>query len=154
MCAVGRRNGFTGYRCALAVAVAVICGQRLRAQAITKDVGRTTLSGVYTTVQAERGKNIYAGMCRSCHTPQSHTGVVFEHLWANKPLSELYVFVSDRMPKNDPGGMSPREYADVIAYLLKMNAMPAGKTELPADSSQLDTIRIAMKKKSRPITRD
>jgi hypothetical protein len=46
------------------------------------------------------------------------------------------------MPKNEPGSLSPEEYADVLAYLLKLNLMPAGPAELPPDSSALRTIRI------------
>ena len=34
------------------------------------------------------------------------------------------------MPKNDPGSLAPEDVADVVAYLLKMNAMPVGKDEL------------------------
>jgi len=107
----------------------------------------TTLSGVYTKEQANRGKNIYMGMCRSCHTPVSHTGPTFEKWWLDKSVADLFMFVSQRMPKNDPGGMEPQDYADVIAYLLTMNAMPVGKTELPPDSAALAPIRIVLKKK-------
>jgi len=103
---------------------------------------RSTQSGVYSTEQAARGANVYAAMCRSCHTPQSHTGVTFEKLWDKHPLSDLFSYISTRMPKNEPGSLAPEEYADVLAYLLKMNEMPAGSSELAADSSQLSVIKI------------
>lgn len=137
--------------CAVLVLVAGAARQ-VAAQAAAPEVTRTTLSGIYTTKQATRGKNIYAGMCRSCHTPSSHTGKTFELFWAGKTMADLYGFVAERMPKNDPGGMAPQDYADVIAYLLSMNVMPAGKIELPPDSSALAPIRIVLKKKaaSRP----
>ena len=35
----------------------------------SKPVDSTTLSGVYTAAQAARGRNVYAGSCRSCHSP-------------------------------------------------------------------------------------
>jgi hypothetical protein len=38
--------------------------------------------------------------------------------------------------------MSPQEYADVIAYLLRMNRMPVGDEELPSDVERLRSIRI------------
>lgn len=108
----------------------------------------TTLSGVYTDEQASRGKDVYFGSCRSCHTPASHTGATFAKWWRGKRLSDLFAFVSTRMPKNDPGSLAPEDVADVMAYLLKMNVMPVGEAELPADPDSLKKIRIDTKKSS------
>jgi mono/diheme cytochrome c family protein len=97
---------------------------------------------VYTAAQAERGADVYAGFCRSCHAPASHTGVAFGNAWRGRPLAELVQYVTERMPKNDPGGLGADQYADVVAYLLRLNAQPAGRAELPADAAALSTIRI------------
>jgi mono/diheme cytochrome c family protein len=105
----------------------------------------TTLSGVYTSAQAARGKNVYAGSCRSCHAAQSHTGEVFETFWRGKQLSDLFTFVNTRMPKNDPGSLAIEDVADVVAYLLSMNEMPAGKRELYPDADSLKQYRIEVK---------
>ena len=94
------------------------------------------------------GEDVYAGMCTGCHTTASHTGDVFSNAWAGRPLSELYVFIKGAMPKNEPGSLAPEEYAAIVAYLLKLNGMPAGKEKLPADSAALDRIRIDPKKGS------
>jgi mono/diheme cytochrome c family protein len=112
----------------------------------------STLSGVYTDEQASRGKDVYAGSCRSCHTPASHTGATFSKWWRGKHLSDLFLFVSTRMPKNDPGSLAPDDVADVMAYLLKMNAMPVGKDELPPDADSLKKIRIETKRSSATTT--
>jgi mono/diheme cytochrome c family protein len=112
----------------------------------------STLSGVYTDEQASRGKDVYAGSCRSCHTPASHTGATFNKWWRGKRLSDLFLFVSTRMPKNDPGSLSPDDVADVMAYLLRMNAMPVGKEELPPDADSLKKIRIETKRSSATST--
>jgi mono/diheme cytochrome c family protein len=116
------------------------------------DSSASTLSGVYTDEQASRGKDVYAGTCRSCHTPASHTGATFNKWWRGKHLSDLFLFVSTRMPKNDPGTLAPEDVADVMAYLLKMNAMPVGKEELPPDADALKKIRIETKRSSAPST--
>ena len=102
----------------------------------------TTGSGVYTRAQALRGQDVYAGNCRSCHTPESHTGPLFIARWHGKALLELYAYIRDQMPKNDPGTLTPEEYADVTAYLLRMNRMPQGAVELSADTLALKAIRI------------
>ena len=107
-----------------------------------RDAARTTRSGVYTAAQADRGADVYAGMCRSCHAPASHTGVAFAKGWKGRSLADLFTYVSERMPKNDPGALAPEQYADVVAYLLKLNAMPAGSAELPPDADAMAGIRI------------
>jgi hypothetical protein len=50
------------------------------------------------------------------------------------------------MPKTEPGSLSKEEYASIVAYLLKLNGMPAGKQPLPADTAALGKIRIDSKK--------
>jgi mono/diheme cytochrome c family protein len=112
------------------------------AAVITTPATSTTLDSVYSPEQAGRGKEAYSMYCRSCHIPASHTGPVFKQWWAGRRVSELFEYVSTRMPKNEPASLAPEDYADVVAYLLKMNAMPAGKSELEADPTALKQIRI------------
>lgn len=107
---------------------------------------RSTLTGVYTAAQASRGADTFAGMCQGCHTPASHASVAFINAWRDKPLLELFRFLRESMPKSDPGTLTAEEYAQVIAYLLKLNGMPAGAEELAADSAILKTIRFVPKK--------
>jgi mono/diheme cytochrome c family protein len=101
----------------------------------------STRSGVYTTEQAARGQDIYAGMCISCHAGMgNHTGPVFRARWGGHDLLEMYRFISENMPKNDPGTLSPDEYTSVMAFLLQLNAMPAGPRPLLADTTALKAI--------------
>lgn len=102
---------------------------------------KSTLDGVYNRQQWLRGQDLYAGMCKSCHTPESHAGVNFITTWKGRTLADLYTYIRGSMPKGDPGSMSPQEYADVLAYLLRLNRMPTGPKELPTDSTMLSTIR-------------
>ena len=115
------------------------------AQSSVSQSARSTASGVYTEEQATRGRDTYQMQCKSCHTPASHTGSTFASWWDRKPLSDLYQFVTTRMPKNEPGSLQPDEYADLIAYLLKLNDLPSGSEPLPADSVALKKIRIDVK---------
>lgn len=107
----------------------------------------TTLAGVYTAAQAARGKNVYAGNCRSCHAPESHTGETFKTWWRGKQLSELFTFVSTKMPKNDPGSLAPEDVADVVAYLLQMNKFPSGTREIGLNPDVLASIVIERTKR-------
>jgi mono/diheme cytochrome c family protein len=103
---------------------------------------KTTKSGVYSREQADRGQGVYLGMCKSCHTPESHTASAFTAKWNGKPLSDLYDYLVEQMPKNQPGSLSAEEYADVLAYVLKLNRMPAGPDDLPTTPDEMKAIRI------------
>jgi mono/diheme cytochrome c family protein len=102
---------------------------------------KTTKARVYTAAQATRGEELYMSLCVSCHPPATYTGAVFK-AWQGRNLGELLAFLQEKMPKNDPGSLTDKEYADVIAYLLKLNKMPTGRAELLPDLKILRTINI------------
>ena len=104
----------------------------------------TTSSGVYTSKQASRGEQTYMSTCVTCHPPGTYTAPAFRQKWDGAPLSELFGYISDMMPKQEPGSLTADDYADVVAYLLKINGAPAGKQELPADEKAMKKIRITM----------
>ena len=146
----GESRLIRGASVSVVILVLVALGPRdARAQSSSGDARRTTSSGVYTAEQAARGRDTYAMQCKSCHTPASHTGATFAQWWDRKPLSELFLFITTKMPKNEPGSLQPDEYADLVAYLLKMNDMPSGSEALPPDSAALRRIRIETAKKER-----
>lgn len=103
---------------------------------------RSTGQGVYSREQWIRGRDVYAGLCAGCHPAVTHVGPMFTASWAGKRLSDLFGFLRERMPKNEPGSLSEQEYVDVMSYMLRLNGMPAGFDELPADSVELTKIRI------------
>ncbi|HKS06150.1 MAG TPA: c-type cytochrome [Gemmatimonadaceae bacterium] len=115
-------------------------GPRTTPSAAKIDPGSTRL-GVYTAAQAAEGYDVYLGMCNSCHAGLgNHSGEIFKQRWGDRALSELFDYMSEYMPKNDPGSLSPEDNARVIAYLLKVNGMPAGKTALPTDHAALERL--------------
>lgn len=103
---------------------------------------RTTMDGVYTLAQANEGKDLFAGLCQSCHTPTVHAGPPFRNKWFGQTLGDLFSYMRREMPKADPGILSDEEYAAVTAYLMRINGMPTGRTPLAADSAALHRIKI------------
>jgi len=97
---------------------------------------------VYTEAQATRGKDIFSSICTSCHNISSQSGTAFSKRWNGALVSELFGVMTDTMPKDDPGSLPEKDRTDVIAYLLKINGMPAGTTELSADPEALKKIVI------------
>src|SRR6266566_2809656 len=118
-----------GWTIIFATCMLASVGRGAVAQTPAPDSMRSTLSGVFTAGQATRGEEIHAGMCRSCHTGATPTPT-FKEKWAGRPLSELFEYVSNEMPKNSPGSLNPQDYTLVLAYILHTIGMPAGKVEL------------------------
>lgn len=104
----------------------------------------TTSSGVYTSGQASRGEQTYMSICVACHPTGTYTAPAFREKWNGAPLSDLFGLISHTMPKQEPASLTPEEYADVVAYLLKINGAPTGKQELPPDEKVMKKIRISM----------
>jgi mono/diheme cytochrome c family protein len=103
-------------------------------------------TGVYTEAQATRGKDIFGTICSSCHNIASQSGATFAKRWNGVPLSELWLVMTETMPKDDPGALTEKERADVIAYMLKINALAAGTTDLSTDPEVLKKIVIDLVK--------
>lgn len=112
------------------------------AAAAQDSVPRSSRDRVYSAAQAARGNDTFASLCTGCHTPESHTGPVFMGNWGGLTLWDLFIYISEQMPKTDPGTLSPTEYLQIVAYILELNGMPAGPAELPADSAGLSRIRL------------
>lgn len=102
---------------------------------------RSSDAGVYTREQLSRGQEVYVGQCRSCHTPEAHASPTFQAAWGGKSLHDLYTYIRERMPRNEPASLSDQEYIDVLTYLLRLNRAPEGAAELPADADALKGIR-------------
>ncbi|MEX2180541.1 MAG: c-type cytochrome [Gemmatimonadaceae bacterium] len=102
----------------------------------------STADGVYSRQQADQGRDLWAYACQSCHAPTQHAGPVFRGRWFGRTLGELFGYLRREMPQTDPGTMSDVEYAALIAYLMRINGMPAAARTLAADSVALHRIRI------------
>jgi hypothetical protein len=103
---------------------------------------RTTMAGVYTESQARKGAEVYKKNCTSCHPPAAYTGVAFRRAWAGRPVYEFFDLIRTTMPNNSPGKLSRGQYAEITAYVLKLNGLPTGETELPGEDLDLQRITI------------
>ena len=92
---------------------------------------------LYSAAQARRGQSLYDKHCVTCHSASTHTGAAFRMAWDKQSVYELWEQIRTTMPLDGPGKLSPREYADIVAYILKLNRLPAGPTDLPAEPDAL-----------------
>jgi mono/diheme cytochrome c family protein len=122
--------------------------QMLLAQAAPHQV--SIRNGVYTAEEAQRGKAIYQNQCGMCHGDALEgqgqnsplAGTVFLNNWTGQTVADLFMKTIVMMPAMDPGTLTPKDTAEVIAYILRANKFPAGKTELPSDPQSLEMIHI------------
>jgi hypothetical protein len=116
-----------------------------RAQDTPVEMTRSTLSAVFTAPQAKSGEDLYGSTCLGgCHSLSSHKGIAFRHRWEGHSVFELYQLINDQMPNDDPGSLSSEQSLQLVAYLLKLNGMPAGADALTADATALKKIKIEM----------
>jgi hypothetical protein len=57
--------------------------------------------------------------------------------WTDGNLGELYTIVKATMPQDKPDSLTEVQYAEVVAYILKVNKYPAGQQELRPDLAVL-----------------
>lgn len=101
---------------------------------------RSVDAGVYTAEQADRGRTAFRQDCAACHASAEFTGAVFLNRWGSATAYQMFDFLRTQMPFDNPGSLEPAAYVAVIAYLLELNGLPTGDTELPTDPAALRQI--------------
>ena len=107
--------------------------------------------GVYSAEQAVRGADVFDQRdCITCHAADGSAGddgippikgPYFMTRWDGHTLADIYAFIATNMPRTKPGSLTPQEVADVTAYLLTLNELPAGSTALPVDAAAAARVR-------------
>ena len=117
----------------------------LAAGSMTAALSRSVWDGVYTKEQSSRGQARYREECAKCHAENLMGGEAapalvgrdFLQKWTGKTVGDLFESMRKTMPSDDPGSLSRREYADIVAYLLGSNEFPAGPKELASEIAAL-----------------
>jgi mono/diheme cytochrome c family protein len=139
----------------VAIKIAVVV---LLAGAYAFGASRTTLDGVFTQEQADRGLNAYRRNCSGCHqadlngtggAPPLRTST-FTERWREGYLDSLFHHIQTWMPPQDRKGTLPeQQYLDIVTYILSANEFPAGAKELT--KPDLDTILLVEKDGPQPL---
>ena len=111
--------------------------------------------GVYSAAQAVKGEALYKTECSSCHGADLEgsgpmpalSGEDFRKEWDGQSVGDLFARIQTTMPGDKPGKLSPDTNATIVAFLLKANGYPAGKTDLKSDTAVLDKIRFTAQKR-------
>lgn len=103
---------------------------------------RTVWDGAFTAEQAARGQAQFATTCARCHggtleggMGAALVGTPFWNKWRDQSVADLLGYVSKNMPMGVQASvLSAPVYADIVAYILRSNDLPAGAADLTAES--------------------
>ena len=101
----------------------------------------------FTTEQAGRGEELYQQNCIICHGENLNDGefgaplkgTSFSIRWAGTGMDALLEQTRE-MPPGQANRFSGEQYADMMAFILQENDIPAGDEALPTDSTELATL--------------
>jgi cytochrome c5 len=125
------QNTFVGRVVFGLLGVAVVAAPKLMAQGVEVHGG-----GVYSKPQAKLGEGIYTEKCVKCHAMSGASmgpplkGDAFWTEWDGKPARALYSRIISTMPSDDPGSLEEKEVINLVSYLLQLNDLPAGATDI------------------------
>jgi mono/diheme cytochrome c family protein len=105
--------------------------------------------GVYSAAQAKRGEALFSRACAACHggtltggdRAPALAGVAFTGRWNDRTLGDLFEYMSAMMPLQSPGGFSPEQNGDILAYVLSKGNYPAGQADLPVQADALKRVK-------------
>ena len=100
--------------------------------------------------QVEEGNAIYAQSCSMCHGATLEglgsfpvlAGAPFQERWQDRPLGELFGFVSENMPLGAGGSLEPEAYAAAVAFILERNGIEPG--DAPFDPANEEALGVKL----------
>lgn len=112
--------------------------------ALAQSSDTTAARGQYTAEQATRGEQVFRRICSECHETLEYTVPEFRSKWNGRPAFELFDLIRSTMPEESPGSLSAEQYADVLAYIMKLNTAPAGAKALPTADAELKKVKLEL----------
>jgi len=95
----------------------------------------------FSSEQVSQGRWEYSQKCAVCHGAQLQgggapalKGHAFNTQWNGHSLQDFYNYVHQNMPLGQGGALNSQEYADIVAYILAQNGLPAGNERLTPTS--------------------
>ncbi|MBX3132295.1 MAG: cytochrome c [Gemmatimonadaceae bacterium] len=108
------------------------------------------LPAIQTDSQVARGREWYVSQCQSCHPSEDMSSADFKTRWSGQRAYDLFDIISSTMPEEEPGTLTRRTYVDIVAYLMRLNGMPATPAPLADDDASLKAATLAFSTPSNP----
>ncbi len=117
--------------------------------ACTAGAAQADGTALYDAAQVESGRWDYSQHCSVCHGAQLQgtgapglSGTPFVAQWNGKALKTFYDYVHDQMPLGQAGTLDGQQYADIVAFILASNGLPAGTEALTPSTPMERTLTL------------
>lgn len=97
---------------------------------------------LYTAEQLTNGTALYEKLCRDCHEDADYTNEKFRTKWNGRTLYDLYEDIRTKMPDDAPNSLTREQYAEAMAYVLKLNGVPAGPNAIAPNDSAMKAVTL------------
>jgi polar amino acid transport system substrate-binding protein len=137
------------------VAVAAAVALLISAGAASRAHASSAAPALYTAAQASSGGKEYESKCSACHGAQLEggagpalSGPTLKTLSQNTKLTigDLFSFLSQQMPLNEPASLTHDQYAAIMAFILKSNGYPAGAKPLSYNVAKVSKVTLTPQK--------
>ena len=104
----------------------------------------------FTREQVDRGNATYIQYCQICHGTTLANGQFgaplrgsfFRNNWSGKSLGELVKYTYESMPPDNVMSLAPEQYAEVVAFILDANKVPASDMPISGDFKAMGGIML------------
>jgi alcohol dehydrogenase (cytochrome c) len=105
------------------------------------------IAQAFTAEQAAAGRAAYEQSCATCHGPTLRqlpnallAGQEFVARWGNRATGDLVAQTRSTMPPDNPGGLPPDTYSNIVAFLLQSNGgTPSAAAVGPDTTARIGT---------------
>jgi len=110
------------------------------ALAVIALLGQAQGQVTFTASQATEGQSGYAQNCAGCHGRNLDDGEfappvkgsAFKQQWSGKSVSDLFTYITTKMPPSNAGGLGDSSYLQITAFILQSNSIPLDAKSLPS----------------------
>ncbi len=128
-------------------AALMVCASAVRVSAQQPDSRKIA---TFTSQQAAQGQQAYAANCAACHGQNLNggeftsalAGATFSENWGGKTVDSLFTYIQSKMPPDNPGSLSAKTTAELIAFILERNGVEPAATQMPTSAKALAAMTI------------
>jgi len=80
---------------------------------------------------------VFARVCADCHSVSEFRGSDFRYRFRRRTAWNLFTLMSETMPEDAPGSLTPETYVSLVSYVLELNGYEPGSDPLPVQEATL-----------------
>ncbi|MGZ6120209.1 MAG: c-type cytochrome [Vulcanimicrobiaceae bacterium] len=127
--------------------VLLTAGSGLWGSGILAASPNTTIS--FTTSQVSAGEKVYEQNCAACHGrnlegasagPLAGAAFIAINKRRHATVGDIFEITRTQMPLNAPASLTPSQYVDILAFILKANGFKSGTKPLRLEAARASKV--------------